>query len=418
MRKINFAVIFGAEEEHFYDTLISLQADAEKYLNKTFSHSSGASSQDFLGRSEKRIDILGINFRWVKGKSSCQKVFLVRPELKIKKIDFKEPLCLDAVWILHLPEKGERLLHRELSSFFEKSSVFQINPYPAAERADDKFCTYKFWSSADFPLPSTVLVSQGSPEKEIKAKIWKFLEKSKKKKNTSFYFQPNKGTEGRDVFRIEFEGNSFNNDSLERKWEEKIFPLLDNLLKEDNVICREERGNLFYFKENEKEKGLRRFVLRINVGYDGKDFIAESGFAQIAQDNKSFITSLEKGGEIRGINEVLANLYFLDNGKVSRFIPGHFEIEKMKKVAEVAILSLNKRLKKEGFLNFSGIDLLLEVDEKRNLVVVPLEVNPRPAGLSKAEEIEGISQVRPRAKITAALFELILKDLNRSGKCF
>ncbi len=415
MRKINFAVIFGAEEEHFYDTLISLQADAQKYLSITSSRSTGVPDQTFLKESDKRIDILGIDFRWLKEKGSCQKVLLISPELKVKKIDFKKPLYLDAVWILYLPNKGERLLHRELSSFFEKTSVFQINPCSAAERADDKFCTYKFWSSADFFLPSTILLSQDNTRKEIKAKVLNFLEGLKKKKKTSFYFQPNKGTEGRDVFRVEFEGNSFNNDSLERKWGEKIFPVLENLLEEDDVIFREEQGNLFYFKEDEKEKGLRRFVLRINVGYNGNNFIAESGFAQITPDEKSFITSPEKGGEIKGINEVLTNLYFLANGKVSRFIPGHFEIEKMKKVAETAAFSLNKGLKKEDFLNFSGIDLLLEADEKRNLVAVPLEVNPRPAGLNKAEEIEGISSENSHPRITTALFELIL---NRSSKCF
>lgn len=414
MRKINFAVIFGAEEEHFYDTLISLQADAQKYLSKTFSHSAGASGQSFLKRSEKRIDILGINFRWLKEKGSCQRVLLVNPDLKIKKIDLKDPLSLDAIWILHLPKKGERLLHRDLSSFFEKTSVFQINPYPAAERADDKFYTYKFWSSANFPLPSTILISESSSEKEIKDRVLKFLEGLKKKEKTSFYFQPNKGTEGRDVFRVEFDGNYFDNNS-ERRWKEKIFPLLDNLLKEGDVICREERGNLFYFRENEKEKGLRRFVLRINVGYNGNNFIAESGFTQIAQDDKSFITSPERGGEIKGISEVLASLYFLANGKVSRFIPSHFEIEKMKKLAETAAFSLNKGLKEEDFLNFSGIDLLLEIDEKRNLVAVPLEINPRPSGLSKAEEIRGISFKKPRVKITMTLFKLIL---NRSSKCF
>ena len=78
MRKINFAVIFGAEEEHFHDTLISLQADARKYVGSV-----GTSDQTFLKRSEKRIDILGINFKWLKERGSCQKILLVSPDLKI-----------------------------------------------------------------------------------------------------------------------------------------------------------------------------------------------------------------------------------------------------------------------------------------------------------------------------------------------
>ena len=400
MRKINFAVIFGAEQEYFYDTLISLYVDAQKYLS-----SIETGGQSLFKKSEKEIDILGIDFRWLREKDSYHRALLVTPDLKVKKIDFKE--LLDIVWILHLPTEGEKLLHQKLSSFFKKTYVFQINPYLASKRADDKFWTYKLWFFSNLSLPSTILISKGTSYREIKAKVLKFLKKLRKKGKTFLYIQPNRGTEGKDTFRVKFDGNSFENKEIE----EKIFPLIDNLLKEDDVICREGKGNLFYFKKDEREKGLRRFVLRVNVGYNGKDFIAESGFAQVAKDDRSFITSLEKGGEIRGINEVLSNLYFLEDGKSSRFIPSHFDIEKMKKIAELAAFSLNEGLKKRESLNFVGLDLLLEVDEKRNLVVVPLEANPRPSGLNKAEEIQGISQKNPCSKITTALFELILKKV-------
>ena len=402
MKKINFAVIFGAEQNYFYDTLISLYVDAQRYLS-----SIGMDSQSFLKRSEKEVNILGIDFRWLRKKDSYQRALLVTPDLKIKNIDFGKPLSLDAIWILHLPTEGEKLLHQKLSSFFEETSVFQINPYLASKRVDDKFYTYKLWSFSNLPLPSTILISKGTSYREIKAKVLRFLKKLRKKRETILYLQPNKGTEGKNTFRIKFNGASF--DNAEKEMKEKISPLIDNLLKEDDVICREERGNLFYFKKDERGKGLRRFVLRVNVGYNGKNFTSESGFAQVAKDDKSFITSFEKGGEIKGINEVLSNLYFLEDGKSSRFIPSHFDIERMKKVAELAAFSLNKGLKKRESLSFVGLDLLLEVGEKRNLVVVPLEANPRPAGLNKAEEIQGVSHKSPPPKITTVLFELILR---------
>jgi len=211
------------------------------------------------------------------------------------------------------------------------------------------------------------------------------------------YIQPNKGTEGRDTFRIK---------CTQKK---EILFLLKYLLLEDDVIIREERGNLFYFKE--KERGMRRVAFRINVGYNGKKIVADSGFAEVSLDESSFITSPERGGEIKDINEVLANLYFIKEGRKHHFIPDASEINRIKEIAETSLLVLNSGLNQKNFLKFAGVDILLEANEKEELVVIPLEINPRPAGLNHSKEIKGISQDKPQRKITSSLFELLQSSL-------
>ncbi len=370
MKEINFALIFGAEESYVTEILSFLKSDALSFSEKL------------------KINMYGVHYKHLKGES-FSRALLVKENLEVEKVNFTSPLFPKVIWILHLPREKERYLHQKISFFFKKFPVLQINPYLSAKRADNKFWTLNLWSSSGLTIPRGIIIPRKGSPKEQKDKLEKFLSEIAH----PLYIQPNKGTEGRDTFRVE---------------EDKIketSSLLEYLLLEDDVIIREERGNLFYFKE--KERGMRRVAFRINVGYNGKKFVADSGFAEVSLDERSFITSPEKEGEIKDINEVLANLYFIKGGRKHHFIPDASEINKIKEVAETSLLILNSGLDQKNFLKFAGVDILLEVNEKEELVVIPLEINPRPAGLNHSEEIKGISQDKPRRKITSSLFELL-----------
>ncbi len=370
MKEVNFSLIFGAEESYITEILSFLKADALLFSEKL------------------KINMYGTNYKHLKGES-FSRALLVKENLEVDEVNFTSPLFPKVIWILHLPREKEKFLHQSLSLSFKKFPVLQINPYLSAKRADDKFWTLNLWSSSGLTTPRGITILRKSSPKKQKDKIEKFLSEI----THPLYIQPNKGTEGRDTFRV---------DSAQKK---EIFYLLKYLLLEDDVIIREERGNLFYFKE--KERGMRRVAFRINVGYNGKKFVADSGFAEVSLDEKSFITSPEKEGEIKDINEVIANLYFIKGGRKHHFIPDASEINKIKKIAETSLLILNSGLDQKDFLKFAGVDILLEVNEKKELVVIPLEINPRPAGLNHSEEIKGISQDKPRRKITFSLFELL-----------
>jgi len=370
MKEVNFSLIFGAEEGYITEILSFLKADALVFSEKL------------------KINLYGVHYKDI-DKGKFPRALSVKENLEVEKIDFTPPLFPEVVWILHLPREKEKFLHQSLSLSFKESPAFQINPYLSARRADDKFWTLNLWSSFGLSTPRGIIIPRKSSPKEQKNKLENFLNLV----TCPLYLQPNKGTEGRDTFRI---------DSAQKK---EIFYLLKNLLLEDDVIIREERGNLFYFKE--KERGIRKVAFRINVVYNGKEFVADSGFAEVSFDERSFITSPEREGEIKDINEVLANLYFIEGRRKHHFIPDASEINKIKEIAENSLLILNSGLNQSDFLKFAGVDILLEVNEKEELVVIPLEINPRPAGLNHSEEIKGISQDKPRRKITSSLFELL-----------
>lgn len=370
LKEINFALIFGAEESYITEILSFLKADALFFSEKL------------------KVNLYGVHYKHLK-EEGFSWALLVKENLEVEEVNFTSPLFPEVVWMLHLPREKERYLHQNLSFFFKKSPVLQINPYLSAKRADNKFWTLNLWSSFGLTTPRGIIILRKSSPKEQKDKLEKFLSGI----THPLYIQPNKDTEGRDTFRVKY------------TQEKEIFYLLKNLLLEDDVIIREERGNLFYFKE--KERGIRRVAFRINVGYNGNKFIANSGFAEVSLDENSFITSLERGGEIKDINEVLANLYFIKKGRKHHFIPDASEINKIKEIAETSLLVLNSGLSQRDFLKFAGVDILLEVNEKEELVVIPLEINPRPSGLNHSEEIRGISQDKSRRKITSSLFELL-----------
>lgn len=370
MKEVNFFLIFGAEENYIIEILSFLKADALPFSEKL------------------KVNLYGVHYKDI-NKGGFSWALLAKENLEVEKVNFTSPLFPEVVWILHLPREKERFLHRSLSLFFKKFPVLQINPYLSAKRADNKFWTLNLWLSFGLASPQGIIILRKSSPKEQKNKLESFL----KVVTRPLYLQSNKGTEGRGTFRVK---------CTQKK---EILSLLKYLLLEDDVIIREERGNLFYFKE--KERGMRRVTFRINVGYNGKKFIADSGFAEVSLNERSFITSPEREGEIKDINEVLANLYFIKRGRKHHFIPDASEINKIKEITKTSLLFLNSGLSQEDFLKFAGVDILLEVNQKEELVVIPLEINPRPSGLNHSKEIKGISQDKPRRKITSSLFELL-----------
>jgi len=211
--------------------------------------------------------------------------------------------------------------------------------------------------------------------------------------------QPNKGTEGYRVetFRIEAD-----NTTIVKYIEEQVLPA-------DDAIVRERRGNVKYGKIP------LNVTFRVNVAWNGLKFVAESGYAQVSKDEKTCPASRGRGGSIVDINEALANLYYLKNGKWSRFIPVDEDVEAMKIAATNAAYALNAGLSGENYLKHMGIDVLLEVEPVGmsvvNVIPVVLEANPRPAGLSHSSEIVGISPKAPQQRISMGLFEFIALTL-------
>jgi hypothetical protein len=420
--RLNYVMVFGAESIYFQDTVhalavdgrdIGVEATCDRYVKRETSN---------VKRSWG-VNVLGAHTDWISSDGEgVERALTVGDTGFVKEVAFQEPVPIHIVQILHLPLKRERQLHRELSIHFRDRGIPQINPYEnSSERADDKAWAHALWdqSGRKIASPEYALIPQHSSQEEIAARLRTFLKNTRK---PDIVVQPNRGTEGCKVKKF---------DGISAKRITSSSPIVkyikDQVLPEDDAIVRERRGNVWYRDQSSDVKretlNVKRLnvAFRINVAWNGSEFAAESGYAQVAKDAETFPASRGRGGTIVDINEALANLYYHNGGKWIRFIPTDEDIAAMKEAAICAACGLNAGLDVVDYLKLMGIDVLLEVEEQgaRNvkrqtsnvkhldMVPVVLEANPRPAGLSHSSEIIGISDRRPQPRISMEIFRFI-----------
>ncbi len=374
----NYVMVFGAESIYFQDTVHALALD---------SHCHGG------------VNVMGVHTDWIAPDGRNVRRALLMDETRfVKEMAFAESVPIHIVQILHLPLKNEQDIHRELSLRFCDAGISQINPYAdSSERADDKAWTHALWEKYERKIasPKCVLIPQGSSWEEIFQCLRSFAEDTKK---SELVIQTNRGTESYMV--EEFNVISASGSDL------ALFYIRDRILPEDDAIVREKRGNVRY--KDGSLASLLNVTFRVNVAWNGSDFVAESGYAQIAKDDMTFAASRGRGGRIIDINEALSNLHCARDGKWVRFIPADEDVAAIKDAAIRAAYALNAGLDVENYLKLMGIDILLEVDKDGSLTPVVLEANPRPAGLSHSSKIIGISSQKPQPQISIEIFRFIV----------
>jgi len=367
--RLNYVLVFGAESIYFQDTVHALALD---------------------GRRHGGVNVLGVHINWISHDGRSVKRALIEDENGlVKEMAFAEPVPVHVVQILHLPLKNERRIHRELSRRFCDSGILQINPYAASDRADNKAQTHALLEQCEQEIasPKYALIKQGSPSSEIIKRLKSLVEDTQ---SHELVVQPNRGTEGRKVEK--FDGGNLS---------QIVEYIKAQILPEDDAIVREKRGNVRY-----KDR-LLNVAFRVNVAWNGSEFAAESGYAQIAKDEMTFAASRGRGGEIVDINEALSELYCFRDGKWVRFIPMGEDVAAIKDAAIKAAHALNAGLEADDYLKLMGIDILLEVDRAGHLTPVVLEANPRPAGLSHSSEIMGISSRKPQPRVSLEVFRFL-----------
>jgi len=376
--RLNYVLIFGAESIYFQDTVHALAVD---------------------GYRSGGVNVLGAHIDWISSDGkSIERCLAVDETGLVKEMAFEEPVSIHVVQILHLPLKRERGFHKELSRHFREKGISQINPYDGvSERADDKSWTHMLWKRCGRQIesPECVLITQGSSREEIVEYLRSFINNTRK---SGVVIQPNKSTEGRKVEKFSLKAGL------------ELLPIVDYIRKQvlpgDDAIVRELRGNVRY--RNQLSDLFLNVAFRINVAWNGSEFVAESGYAQIAKDEETFPASRGRGGSITDINDAFANLYYLLNEKWNRLIITDEDVTAMKIAAVNAAYGLNAGLGEDNYLKHMGIDVLLEVCESESSTIsmlpVVLEANPRPAGLSHSTELTGISGKKPQPRISTEIF--------------
>lgn len=383
LRGINFGLVFSAETIYFQDTVLALQTDEE-----------GSRPEGAL-----RINVLGIRADWLaRDGRGARRALHVDGSGRIREVGFEKPLPLDIIGVSHLPRVRERALHEEISCTCARAGIEQINPYETSLRADDKAWTHRLWGAQGIPAPTFCVIPRRSEGKRILSLLREFLKTMWRTKYVDIVLQPNTGTEGAGVERFRIQGDEF-------RTMDGMHPAVlhaASLASSDDVLVREARGNVRFLSP---DGGYRTVTFRINVAWNGRGFVAESGYAQVAPEEETFVASRGRGGEIVGIGDALSNLWRLGPRGWERLILRKEEIGCIKRRAVEAVEALHSGLDEGVCLKLVGVDVLLEV----GALPIALEVNPRPAGLAQSGEIPEILNVRGKPRISVGLFEYMRK---------
>ena len=378
---IRFALVFGAEATLFQDTVLAFQADGE-------------ASRGARGRA---VSVLGVHHTWLDDRMRAQRALVVDRPGSVCEAGFADPQPLHVVEILHLPRDSEIDLHRRISAACDDARIGLINPYSvAAGRADDKMQAFESWRAARVETPMARRVPRGSGRRGVFAAVLALLGE---RPAMEVVVQPDHGTEGRQV-----EAACLRADDPEvlRGTHPLVVHAVDAILPRDDLLVREARGSVRFGAGRER----RRIAFRFNVAWNGERLVAESGYAQVAEDDVTFAASRGRGGDIVGLGEALSGLWCGGEAGWQRFVPGPRDVERMCGSAVAAAAALNRGLSEEAFLKHTGIDMVLEVDGSRVIPVV-IEANARPAGLASSHEITTAPGGSPKSKVTLELFRFI-----------
>ena len=380
---VNLGLIFGAETIYFQDTVQALQTD------------------EIRSRPERArpVHVMGVHADWVSDDGrKAKRALMLDATGSVLERSFEHPVALDVVATLHLPRSGERALHKKFSVAYDLIGLPQINPYEASRRADDKACTHRLWEGY-VPSVRAVRIPGLNPEETLGAMLEAWPDRGR-----SVVVQPNTGTEGDGVARFEATAHG-----------EIVRYIRDRIGSDSEALIREERGNVRFFSETEKEKGYRTITLRINVAWNGREFLAESGYAQVAPDEDHFVASRGRGGALVPLQTALAHLYRAKEDGWVRTTPNEDDLARIWQTAVYAAQALNEGLCESEYIKLLGIDLLIEVDEAGRFTPIALEANPRPAGLAQSWELPRTLRDAAEPKVTFGLFEFIRKQEKKQG---
>ena len=397
---INFALIFAAEAIYFQDALETFHADERRW-------------RDLGGSATKSrrpvINIFAVHLDWLVHGGKTRRALVVDGTGMAEEVTFESPLPVHAAEIVHLPIEGEQELHRRLSDYCARHHILEVNPYPSAERADSKFWAHTLWRERGIATPKAWLVERSVSPRRIVPFLRDALEQMRtRERKTALYVQPNRGTEGRGVVRLEVDPRE-----IERLGcAHPAVTAIERLLSEDDVLLREERGNVrFRWPE---DGGLRRVAFRVHVAWNGRRFAAESGFAQVAADETAAAASRGRGGIVVGLVTAMRSLHRRGRSRWTPVVPSRDDLERMKRAAIAAAEAINADLREEELLKHLGIDLVLEFGRGR-LEPVVMEANARPAGLTHAADLEGLPAAHASFTIGTALFDFLSERAGNAG---
>jgi hypothetical protein len=322
---------------------------------------------------------LGVHVDWLRDGRPTRAIIYDVETNSLIEADLDDAPRLATAQALMLNLRAEGANHARIEAALHGARL--LNPLAGARRLDDKTDTARVWSSATLPTPRCLLVAEETPDAETDAFRASLGPRAIRK--------PVDGTEGRGVEIIDAEGSPIAEPPLGcagcgHADAPKPEPRVPTPESRPYLLC-EERGNL----RVASSCGPVRLTVRLNVTWDGRSAIAESGYAQVAASPHS-VASVGRGGRIAALTGAWDELCTEDG---TPFAPTREDWDRLLAVAQSGVAALATALR-DDMPALVGVDLLLDLDEAGHLAPVLLEANPRPAGLSHARLLTPDGQTR------------------------
>lgn len=335
--KHHHAVIFSAAIGFIHE-LYPLIVDAYVY-----------DSDQFAGL---HTNVLGVHSDWLDAHGRLTRVIYYDfTSARFVETGLSVPLFADSVQFLCLGAQ-EQARHTELSQRFR---CRQVNPATVARLADDKAASLAAWQRIGIPIPITQVLAPGDL-----SSAYAFLEQQ-----IDIVVKPNQATEGQCVayfHRDQAQVRTALQAHLQTCWAQGITLIQQRC---DNVIFRHPTSGQ-----------LHSLALRLNLAFDGKHYVLESGYVQLGQDIYH-PASVGQSGQIVSMDNALSNLATRCASPQPILITP-FVWQALCQQAIQAASVFN------GLL-LIGLDVLLNHDAQGQLSIIVLEANPRPAGLSHSK---------------------------------
>ena len=270
--------------------------------------------------------------------------------------------------ILSLNPLFEKENHKRISEYLKKLKIKQLNPFNPSNFAANKYKTIKKLKKYNINVPDSILI-RFKERKFVKEKVERFI---KEKNIEDFYVQANSDTEGKQIY-------FFTRKEIIENFE-FFKETIDTILPEQPVIIKEKRGNVYYFRKEEKEYGYRDVVFRFFIFEWNRKIYSDWCFIELSKSWDIPISSPLKGGKILNFEEIENNLFFKKGKDFIRFFLKDGQKKKIVSEVRKIFCLFNKDLKEK--LKIGGMDILIETDGE-DIKVVFLELNPRPSGIDK-----------------------------------
>ena len=324
-----------------------------------------AFTADSTAVGQAHYNVIGVHIDWIDDRHRMRRaLFFDLHAQRFVEASLAVPQPIESAHFLSLG-RDEQTLHAHWSAHLP---VFQINPWAQAQRADDKHFTIKAWTQSGIDVPTTRPITTADAST---VRTW--LDHY-----GALVVKPNGASEGRGVAYLH----------TPEDW----LSYVKEQSEQSDLLLQVRRDRVFF---RDREQGsLHTLAVRIHVARCGASRRADSHYVQLGAHAHA-PASRARGGRIVSAADLDDRLVYSQEGKWQ-------PVELVPSFWDETLACAERAAAVFPDLSLVGLDFVVDMKGHRP-TAIPIEANPRPAGLCHARRtIDGRSGVSEGSGTTCA----------------